>query len=153
MGQPQPLFRLFLVFSNKHHYNFTTNICEKCPSSIRCQDSKPRPWEHESLPITTGPWLLPIGRNICPSTKKVRPNKRQKPWIHFRFTHLYMEPQNMAKSNRMGSGCGSICRTSGRTLQTQEMHSLNPIIGKFCLVSTALKTVLKRRTYIQRGRE
>ena len=59
----------------------------------------------------------------------------------------------MAKSNRMGSGCGSICRTSGRTLQTQEMHSLNPIIGKFCLVLTALKTVLKRRTYIQRGRE
>ena len=29
MGQPRPLFRLFLVFSNKHHYNFTTNICEK----------------------------------------------------------------------------------------------------------------------------
>ena len=22
MGQPLPLFRLFLVFSSKHHYNF-----------------------------------------------------------------------------------------------------------------------------------
>ena len=32
---------------------FTTNECEKmsCPSSIRCWDSKPRPSDHESLPI------------------------------------------------------------------------------------------------------
>ena len=29
MGQPRPLFNLFYVFSNKHHYNFTTNQCEK----------------------------------------------------------------------------------------------------------------------------
>ena len=32
---------------------FTTNICEKCPSSKWCWDSNPRPSERESLPITT----------------------------------------------------------------------------------------------------
>ena len=29
----------------------------KCPSSIWCQDSNPRPFEHESSPITTRPGL------------------------------------------------------------------------------------------------
>ena len=50
-------FVYFRSFSNKHHYNFTTNICEKCPSSIRCRDSNPRPSECESLPFTTRPGL------------------------------------------------------------------------------------------------
>ena len=59
MGQPRPLFGLFSVFSNKQ-YNFTTNICEKCPSSIRCRDSNPRPLERESLSITTRPGLPPF---------------------------------------------------------------------------------------------
>ena len=31
---------------------FTTNICEKCPSRIRCCDSNPQPLECESPPIT-----------------------------------------------------------------------------------------------------
>ena len=39
---------------------FTTHICGKCPSSIRCWDSNPRPLERESLPITTRPGLLPF---------------------------------------------------------------------------------------------
>ena len=34
-------FSFIFVFSNKH-YNFTTNICEKSPSSMRSWDSKPR---------------------------------------------------------------------------------------------------------------
>ena len=59
MGQPQPLFRLFSVFSNKH-YNFLQQIyVKKCPSSLRCRDSNPRPSEHESPPITTRPGLPP----------------------------------------------------------------------------------------------
>ena len=33
-------YRLFSIFSNKHHYNFTTNIR---PSSIRCWDSNQQP--------------------------------------------------------------------------------------------------------------
>ena len=39
---------------------FTTNQREKmskCPNSIRCQDSNPLPYGHESLPINTGPSL------------------------------------------------------------------------------------------------
>ena len=58
MGQPRPLFRLFSVFSNKH-YNFYNKIYEKCPSSIQCRDSNPRPLKRESLPITTRPGLPP----------------------------------------------------------------------------------------------
>ena len=34
-------------------------MCEKCPSSIWCRDSNPRPLEHESLPITTRSGLPP----------------------------------------------------------------------------------------------
>jgi len=36
---------------------YATNICEKCPSSIRCRDSNPQPSEHKSPPITTRPGL------------------------------------------------------------------------------------------------
>ena len=32
---------------------------KKCPSSIQCRDSNPRPLEHESPPITTRPGLPP----------------------------------------------------------------------------------------------
>ena len=48
-------FLLIFVFSGKH-FNFYNNwIYEKCPSSIPCWDSNPRPTEHESPPITTRP--------------------------------------------------------------------------------------------------
>ena len=41
MGQPRPLFHLFLVFS----LQFLQQIyVKKCPSSIRCRDSNPRPF-------------------------------------------------------------------------------------------------------------
>ena len=46
------LFRLFLSFQTNITI-FTTNKCEKCPSSIRSWDSNPQPSEHESPPITT----------------------------------------------------------------------------------------------------
>ena len=59
MGQPQPLFRLFLVFSNKHHYNFKINQFEKMSIQFTDQDSNPQPLEHESSPITTRPGLPP----------------------------------------------------------------------------------------------
>ena len=44
------LFKQTIQFYNK-------NICEKCPSSIRCRDLNPQSLEHESLPITTRPGL------------------------------------------------------------------------------------------------
>ena len=58
-ANPGLFFVSFRSFSNKH-YIFTTNICEKYPSSIRCRDSNPRPLERESLPITTRPGLPPL---------------------------------------------------------------------------------------------
>ena len=36
---------------------FITNICEKCPSSIQCRDSNPRPSEDEYPPITIRPGI------------------------------------------------------------------------------------------------
>ena len=52
---------LFLIYFRlfKKHYNFTTNKCERCPTSIWCWDLNPRPSEHESPPITTRPGLPP----------------------------------------------------------------------------------------------
>ena len=66
MGQPRPLFRLFRSFQTNIITIFTTKICEKskCPSSIRCWDSKPRPLERESLPITTKAGLPPRAQSI-----------------------------------------------------------------------------------------
>ena len=48
------LFSFIFVCTNKQ-YIFTKNKCEKCPSSIRCWDSNPRPSEHDqgSLPHET----------------------------------------------------------------------------------------------------
>ena len=48
-------YSLFLVYSKNIITIFTTNICEKCPSSILYRDSNPRPSVHESPPITTRP--------------------------------------------------------------------------------------------------
>ena len=39
---------------------FTTIICEKGPSSIRCWDLNPMCPELASLPVTTRPWIPPI---------------------------------------------------------------------------------------------
>ena len=64
MGQPRPLFHLFLVFST-NITAFTTNKCEKCPSSIWRRESNPRPLECESLPITTRPGLPPPLNSTC----------------------------------------------------------------------------------------
>ena len=60
MGQTRPLFRLFLVFSNKQYIFYTKSMLKmSCPSSIRRWDSNPRPLERESPPITTRPGLPP----------------------------------------------------------------------------------------------
>ena len=56
MSHPRPLFRLFSVFSNKQ-YIFSANQCEKCPSSLQCQDLNLQPLEHESTPVTSRPEL------------------------------------------------------------------------------------------------
>ena len=54
-GPSSASFCLFLVFYQTNITNFTTNQCEKCPSSRWCCDSNSRP--AESPPITTRPGL------------------------------------------------------------------------------------------------
>ena len=58
MGQPRPLFHLFLSFQTYYIF-YNKYACEKCPSSRQCRDSNSRPLEHESPPITTRPGLPP----------------------------------------------------------------------------------------------
>ena len=57
MGQPRPIFIVYFRSFQTNITIFTTNICEKYPSSIWCWDSNPRPSEQESPPITTRPGL------------------------------------------------------------------------------------------------
>ena len=65
MGQPRPLFHLFLSFQT-HITIFTTNrYVKKCPSNIWCQDSNSWPLAHESPPITTGPGLPNLDFALC----------------------------------------------------------------------------------------
>ena len=59
-GPTRPLFCLFLSFQTNIITIFITNICEKCPSSIRCRDSNLQPLEHEPPPVTTRPGLPPL---------------------------------------------------------------------------------------------
>ena len=54
----RPLFHLFSFFQTNITI-LTTNQCEKCPSSIRRQDSNSQPSDYESPPLTTRPGLPP----------------------------------------------------------------------------------------------
>ena len=66
MGQPRPIFHLALS-SQTHITIFTTNKCEKCPSSTQRRDLNSQPLEHESPPITTRPGLpaVPMIIHVC----------------------------------------------------------------------------------------
>ena len=58
---------LFFVYFRSFQTNITILhqiYVKKCPSSIRCQDLNPRPFERESLPITTRPGLPPWNQSI-----------------------------------------------------------------------------------------
>ena len=67
LNGPSPAsFYLFSSFQTKIRYNFTTNKCENCPSSIWCWDLNPRPMEHESTPITTRLGLSAKQHNFFP---------------------------------------------------------------------------------------
>ena len=81
---------LFFVYFQSFQANntiFTTNLCEKmpkCPSSIRCRHSNPRPFEHELSPITTR-LRLPIEWSLD--------------WKY----HLWFLPRLVAGSKAIGS--------------------------------------------------
>ena len=58
MANPSLFFIYFRSFQTNFTI-FTTNKCEKCPSSIRHRESNTRPLDRECLPITTRPGLPP----------------------------------------------------------------------------------------------
>ena len=61
---PTPASFSFIFGLSNKHYKFLQQIyVKKCPSSIRCQDSNPRPSKRESSPITTRPGLPPKNVN------------------------------------------------------------------------------------------
>ena len=55
----QQLFFVYFRSFQTNNTTFTTNQCEKCPSSIWSWDLNPQPFIHESSPITTRPGLPP----------------------------------------------------------------------------------------------
>ena len=58
MGQPRPLLSFSFGLFKQTSIQFLQQInAKKCPSSIRCCDLNPRPYKHESSPITTRPGL------------------------------------------------------------------------------------------------
>ena len=58
MAHPVPLLSfIFGLFSQTLQILQQYRYEKKCPSSIRCQDSNPRPLERESPPIITRPGL------------------------------------------------------------------------------------------------
>ena len=59
----RPFFVYFRLFKQTLQ-NFTSNICEKCPSSIQYRDLNPQPSVHESSPITTRPGLPPLSMHV-----------------------------------------------------------------------------------------
>ena len=49
MGQPRPLFSLFLVFSNKHHYNFYNKYVWKNVHPVYCTGIRTHDLQNMSL--------------------------------------------------------------------------------------------------------
>ena len=58
-ANPGLFFIYFWSFQTNIITIFTTNKCEKCPSSIRCWELNPWTSERESLPITNRPGFTP----------------------------------------------------------------------------------------------
>ena len=102
---------------------FTTNICEKCPSSKWCRDSNSWPLECESLPITTRP-----GRKY---------------W----YIDMVVITFNKWEIITDEVGAVVVAQLVERLLLMPEVRGLNPVIGKllFWTFTCLLSTVLKRR--------
>ena len=94
MGQPRPLFVYFWSFQTNIITIFTTNKCEKCPSSIQCRDSNPRPPEREPLPITTRPGLPPSWKNFTTRSRQGKFHPSRESYI-FKQQHTFYWDSSM----------------------------------------------------------
>ena len=64
-ANPGLFFVYFRFFQTNIVTVFTTNKCEKCPSSIRCRDSNSQPSDYKSSPLTTRPGLPPYESTLA----------------------------------------------------------------------------------------
>ena len=62
-----------------------------CPSSIRCRDSNPRPFERESPPITTRPGLPPKESLVSKREADAAYFRAHLPRFKMPFTTVQME--------------------------------------------------------------
>ena len=65
-GPTPASFVYFRSFQTNIVTIFTTNKCEKCPSSIWCRDSNSQPSDYESPLLTTRPGLPPCYGTFYP---------------------------------------------------------------------------------------
>ena len=121
MGQLRPLFRLFSVFSNKQ-CNIYNKLMQKCPSSIRRQDSNPWPLELELSAITTRPGLLPWLFLFCISTCDQITLNFVTPQI------VLMRSEWMELNEMVDSDCGM-----NKFVKNVWHLSLEPIVGIFLI--------------------
>ena len=137
MGQPRPLFNLFLCFQT-HITNFKTNrYVIKCPSSIRCRDLNSQPLEHESCPITTRPGLLSIFKNDCCHFKNLSHFSTQLRIFVFKYKGL-IRSQIKPKQSQSGSlaGCQAIFLTFERAVGRP--GGIRMLVGWFVVVVATL---------------
>ena len=116
MGQPRPLFRLFLVFFKQTIQLFQQINVKKCQSSIWCWDLKPQPLEHELSPITTRPGLLPPTNT---------------------FFLEWSPPQTLRKIHKIIQGWKIVCRQKSLTISV-DAFTFKPSDGCAYLHSTYL---------------
>ena len=57
LNRPFPAYFSFVLSVQTNITIFTTNLCEKCPSSKQHWDSNPQPSAHETPHLTTEPGL------------------------------------------------------------------------------------------------
>ena len=145
MSQPRPLFH-FCLF--KHTTIFTTNKCEKCPSSIRRRDSNSRPLEHEPPPVTTRPGL-PLKK----SKFSMQWLWKRGPLWQWKSAVLIRPPMAISFVIKIGNMNGHyravvVAQLVEWLLPLPEVRGLNPVSAKIYLCWTFLFTVncvLKRR--------
>ena len=87
MGQPQPLFCLFLSFQTNIAI-LKTNKCEKCPSCIWFWDQNSQPPDYESTPLTTRPGLPSIYKMFIQGTFTYFVSKSFTVWLVSSLTRL-----------------------------------------------------------------
>ena len=122
---PGLFFVYFRLFKQTLLQFFTTNKCEKCPSSKWCWDSNPRPSGHESPTITTRPGLQPKLALKFSSNKRSL-EKCAIPGIFFIYFRLGIQLVTVMLNISV-----AMAQLTARSLPIQEDQGSNPVIENF----------------------